>query len=252
YAERIHQLGQRMAELHNALASHPEIPAFTPEPFTDFYRFGLYHGIIGQANRVLDALRNACPRIGGDALNECRRLLDRENDLRASLLPLRDERISGMRLRIHGDLHLSQLQFTGNDVIIMNFDGDPTRSSTERRLKRSSLRDVACMVRSLHYVSYAVLFGQVPGIVAGGDAQQLEKWADAWRTSMSATLVKSYFDAAGNSEFLPQTSKERRILLRTYMIEKCLKEIMHELEYRPNWLRIPVRGLLDLLALQSE
>jgi maltose alpha-D-glucosyltransferase/alpha-amylase len=252
YAERVRQLGQRMAELHGALASHPETPAFAPEPFTDFYRFGLYHGMIGQANRVLDALRNSCRTIGGDAQKECSNLLGHENDLWASLHPLRDERITGLRLRIHGDLHLSQLQFTGNDVIIMNFDGDPTRSLTERRIKRSSLRDLACMIRSLHYVSYAVLFGQVPGIVAGADAQQLEKWAAAWRTYTSAVLVKSYFDAAGNRAFLPETQKERRILLRTYMIEKCLKEIMHELEYRPNWLRIPVRGLLDLLEVRSE
>ena len=252
YAERVRQLGQRMAEMHAALASHPELPAFTPEPFTDFYRFGLYHGIIGQANRVLDDLRNACRRMDGDALQDCRKLLEREEDLRASLSPLRDERISGYRLRIHGDLHLSQLQFTGNDVVIMNFDGDPTRSLTERRIKRSALRDVACMIRSLHYASYAVLFGQVPGIVAGGDAQQLEKWADAWRNYMSGVLVRSYFDAAGKSELLPDSAKERRILLRTYMIEKCLKEITHELEYRPNWLRIPVRGLLDLLEVRPE
>jgi maltose alpha-D-glucosyltransferase/alpha-amylase len=252
YAERIRQLGQRMAELHAALATHPELPAFAPEPFTDFYRFGLYHGMIGQTNRVVDALRNACRRIDGAVQQECRKLLERENDLRASLHPLRDERISGFRLRIHGDLHLSQLQFTGNDVVIMNFDGDPTRSLTERRIKRSSLRDVACMVRSLHYVSYAVLFGQVPGIVAGADAQQLEKWADAWRNCMSAVLVKSYFEPAGNSETLPNSMKERRILIRTYMIETCLKEIMHELEYRPNWLRIAVRGLLDLLDVRAE
>jgi maltose alpha-D-glucosyltransferase/alpha-amylase len=165
---------------------------------------------------------------------------------------LRDERIGGLRIRIHGDFHLSQLQFTGNDVMMVNFDGDPTRSLTERRLKRSALRDVACMVRSLHYVAYAVLFGQVPGIVAGGDAQQLEKWADAWRSWMSAVFVKSYFDAAGNAEFIPASQKERRILLRTYLMEKCLKEIMHELEYRPSWLRIPVRGLLDHLQRQSS
>ncbi|HVZ18571.1 MAG TPA: hypothetical protein VG897_15735, partial [Terriglobales bacterium] len=252
YAERVRQLGQRLADLHKALASRPDVSSFAPEPFTDFYRFGLYHGMLGQANRALDALRNTWRRMGGEAQKDCTVLLDRENDVRAALHPLRDERISGMRLRIHGDFHLSQLQFTGNDVIIMNFDGDPTRSLTERRLKRSSLRDLACIIRSFHYVSYAVLFGQVPGIVAGGDAQQLEKWADAWSTCMSGVLMKSYFDAAGDNEFLPSTQKERRVLLQSYMIEKCLKEIMHELEYRPSWLRIPIRGLLGILDAKPE
>jgi maltose alpha-D-glucosyltransferase/alpha-amylase len=252
HAEKIRQLGERTAQLHAALSSRPEMPAFAPEPFTDFYRFGLYHGMIGQINRTLDALGNSCRTMSGDGQSDCHHLLERDAQLRSLLHQLRDERIGGLRIRIHGDLHLSQLQFTGNDVMILNFDGDPTRSLTERRLKRSALRDVACMVRSLHYVAYAVLFGQVPGIVAGVDAQQLEKWADAWRNWMSAIFVKSYFDAAGNAEFIPSSQKERRILLRTYLVEKCMKEIMHELEYRPSWLRIPVRGLLDHLQRQSE
>jgi len=251
YADKLRQLGQRTAELHAALSSRPELPAFAPEPFTDFYRFGLYHGIIGQINRTIDALSNSCHRMSGDAEHECNDLLGHDNDLRALLHDLRDERINCTRIRINGDYHLSELLFTGNDVMIINFDGDPTRSLTERRLKRSALRDIACMVRSLHYASYAVLFGQVPGIVAGADAESLDKWADAWRSWMSAVFVKSYFDAAGTSAFVPSTQKERRILLRTYLMEKCLKEIMHELEYRPNWLRIPVRGLLDHLQRQA-
>jgi maltose alpha-D-glucosyltransferase/alpha-amylase len=234
------------------LASREDIPAFAPEPFTDFYRFGLYHGIIGQINRTMDTLGNSCRNMNGEGQSDCHHLLERDGALRALLHDLRDERIGGTRIRIHGDFHLSQLQFTGSDVMIVNFDGDPTRSLTERRIKRSALRDVACMVRSLHYVAYAVLFGQVPGIVAGVDAQQLEKWADAWRNWMSAVFVKSYFDSAGNAEFIPPSQKERRILLRTYLMEKCLKEINHELEYRPGWLRIPVRGLLDHLQQQSS
>ena len=250
YAEKIRQLGQRIAELHAALGSRPDISGFAPEPFTDFYRFGLYHGLLGQLNRTLDALRNNCSLLGDGGRQDCLTLLDRDGDLRALLHDLRDERISGQRIRIHGDLHLSQLQFTGNDVMIVNFDGDPTRPMSERRLTRSALRDVACMVRSLHYASYAVLFGQVPGIVAGGDKQQIEKWAEIWRNWMSAVFVKSYFDAAGESPFVPSTLKERRILMRTYLVEKCLREIMHELAYRPNWLRIPVRGLLDHLQHQ--
>jgi len=250
YAEKIRQLGQRTAELHTALSSHADVPAFAPEPFTDFYRFGVYHGIIGLINRTLDALDSNCGKLSPEGQQECHHLLDLNNQLRAQLAELRDERIGGNRIRIHGDLHLSQLQFTGNDVIIVNFDGDVTRSYTERRIKRSALRDVACLVRSLHYVSCAVLYGQVPGIVAGADAQQLEKWAEVWRTWMSAIFVKSYFEAAGPADFVPQSTKQRRILLNTYLIEKCLKEIQHELEYRPSWLRIPVRGLLDHLQHQ--
>ena len=252
YAEKIRQLGQRTAELHLALSSRPEIAAFAPEPFTDFYRFGLYHAIIGHIGRTFDALSSACRRLSGPAQKDCQNLLEREVETRSRLHDLRDERIISTRIRIHGDLHLSQLQFTGNDVVIVNFDGDPKRSLSERRLKRSPLVDVAGMIRSLHYVSYAVLFGQVPGIIAGGDDQQLEKWADAWRDWMSAVFLNGYVATAGKADFLPQSQKERRILLRTYTMEKCLKEIQHEIEYRPDWLRIPVRGLLDHLQDPAE
>jgi len=252
YAEKIRQLGQRIAEMHAALSSRPDIPAFSPEPFTDFYRFGLYHGILGRVNRVLDTLRNNCSLLTEGAKQDCMNLMGRDEDVRALLHELRDQRIGGERIRIHGDMHLAQLQFTGNDVIVVNFDGDPSRPMSERRLTRSALRDVACMIRSLHYASYAVLFGQVPGIVAGGDQQQLEKWADVWRNWISALFVKSYFETAGDRSFVPPTLKERRILLRGYLVEKCLREITHELAYRPNWLRIPVRGLLDHLQRQTE
>jgi maltose alpha-D-glucosyltransferase/alpha-amylase len=152
------------------------------------------------------------------------------------------------RIRHHGDFHLSHLQFTGNDVVFTDFDGPINRPMSERRIKRSAIRDVACMIRSFHYVSYAVLFGQVPGIVAAPEAKaQLQTWAEAWRTWVSAIFLRAYLDAAGGREFVPESQKQRRILMRSYLIEKCLLEINHELEYRPDWLRIPVRGILDQL-----
>jgi maltose alpha-D-glucosyltransferase/alpha-amylase len=247
YAENVRQLGRRTAELHAALGSRTDIPAFAPEPFTDFYRFGVFHGMVGQIGRTFDTLRHQCGNLSGPIRQDCQVLLENENAARVLVQDLRDERIHGERIRIHGDFHLGQVQFTGNDVMIMNFDGDATRPIGERRLKRSCLRDVANMIRSFHYAAYAVLFGQVPGIVAGADVQQLEKWAGVWRTWMSAIFLRSYFESVGEATFLPQSAKERRILFRAYMLEKCLKEIVHELQYRPSWLRIPVRGILDLL-----
>jgi len=250
--ESIRLLGQRTAEMHTALSSRPDIPEFAPEPFTDFYRLGVYHGIVGHVGRTFDALRNRLLRMSGPAQDEIRSLVDQEQLVRNRLQALRDERITSTRIRHHGDFHLSHTQFTGNDVVFTDFDGAPDRPLSERRIKRSALRDVACMIRSFHYVSYAVLFGQVPGIVAAPEAKsQLEMWAEAWRTWTSAIFLKGYLNAAGAAEFLPQTQRERRILVRSYLIEKCLLEINHELDYRPDWLRIPVRGILDQLK-QAE
>ncbi|HWR15305.1 MAG TPA: maltose alpha-D-glucosyltransferase [Terriglobales bacterium] len=250
--DTIGQLGKRTAELHSALSSKPEIPEFTPEPFTDFYRHGLYHGMLGQIGRTFDALRVRHKSLTGALRDDVNELLGRESDVRRHLQDLRDERISCSRIRIHGDFHLRHLQFTGNDVLIMDFDGEATRPMSERRIKRSALRDVASMIRSFHYISYAVLYGQVPGIVVAYDRlPTLQQWANAWRTWMSAIFLKSYLENAGNAEYLPASDKERRILIRSYLIEKCLIEVTHELEYRPDWLRIPVRGIVDQLQRMS-
>jgi maltose alpha-D-glucosyltransferase / alpha-amylase len=246
--ETVAQLGRRTAELHAALSSRPDISEFAPEPFTDFYRHGLYHGMLGHLGRTFDALRNYASYTSGHTLEDILDLLKREAEVKQQFSGLRDERISGMRIRHHGDFHLGHLQFTGNDVLIMDFDGEPNRPMSERRIKRSAMRDAACMIRSFSYISNAVLYGQVPGIVAAGDHQpQLERWAGIWRTWMSAIFLHAYLETSGEAEFLPKTQKERRILLRAYLIEKCLFEIAHEIDYRPDWLRIPVKGILHQL-----
>jgi maltose alpha-D-glucosyltransferase/alpha-amylase len=156
--------------------------------------------------------------------------------------------MSGLRIRHHGDYHLSNVVYSGSDWMITNFEGDPYRSLSERRIKRSALRDVATMLRSFHYVSHAVLFGDVPGIVPSKEAHpQLEMWAESWYRWVSAIFLKEYVQAAGRAAYLPQGQEELRILLSAYMMERALIEVEHELEHRPEWIRIPVHGILEQL-----
>jgi maltose alpha-D-glucosyltransferase/alpha-amylase len=178
--------------------------------------------------------------------------LTQESELRQRLHLLRDERINCTRIRHHGNLNLGHLQFTGNDVLIMDFDGEANRPMSERRIKRAALRDAACMIRSFNYVSCAVLFGQVPGFVLKTEAQpELEKWASAWRSWVSAIFLNSYLDTSGSADFLPRSQSERRTLLRCYLIEKCLFELAHEIQYRPDWVRIPVTGLMGQIRTEG-
>ncbi len=204
--------------------------------------------MLGQLNRSFDALRSnlrVLPAIAQEKIND---VLSREGEIRAQLLQLRDKRLSGLRIRQHGDYHLSNVLFSGSDWIITNFEGDPYRSLSERRIKRSALRDVAIMLRSFHYVSHAVLFGDVPGIVPSKEAHpQLEMWAEAWYRWVSAIFLHEYLRAAGNATFLPQREDEFRILLGSYMMERTLSEIEHELMFRPEWIRIPIHGILEQL-----
>ena len=224
------------------------MPDFAPEPFTEFYRHGLYHGFLAQMNKSLDTLRQHVDQLAGAAQEEARTLLEQQDRLQERFTALRDTRISGMRTRHHGDYHLANVLYTGSDFIITNFDGDYTRPMSERRIKRSPIKDVASMVRSLHYVSHAVLFNHVPGIVTTQDADwRLERWAKAWYQWVSALFLRGYFETAGAANCLPQTQAEIKALLDAYTLEKGLIEIEYELENRPDWVRIPLHGILEQL-----
>jgi maltose alpha-D-glucosyltransferase/alpha-amylase len=243
-----HVMGVRTAELHAALGSRPEVQEFSPELFTDFYRHGLYHGMLGQMGRSLDALRSQLKTLPEAVQGVAEELLASEADIRNGLFPLRDQRISGARIRIHGDYQLGNLLFTGNDVVIRNFDGPTGRPQSERRIKRSALRDVASMIRSLHYAAHAVSFGYVPGVVKGREqVARIDRWAEHWHEWVSATFLQGYLEASRGMDFLPRTDTEKQILLRAHLIEKALLEIAYELEHRPEWVGIPVHGLLSLL-----
>jgi maltose alpha-D-glucosyltransferase/alpha-amylase len=248
YAETATLLGQRSAELHIALSSRPEIPEFMPEPFTEFYRHGLYHGLLAQMTKSLETLRQHVHLLSGAAQDEAQRVLEKQGTLQERFISLRDTRISGMRTRHHGDYHLGNVLYTGSDFIITNFDGDYTRPMSERRIKRSPIKDVACMVRSLHYVSHAVLFNHVPGIVTTQDADwRLERWAKAWYQWVGGLFLRGYFDTAGAAGCLPKTQEEVKALLDAYTLEKGLIEVEYELEHRPDWVRIPLHGILEQL-----
>jgi maltose alpha-D-glucosyltransferase/alpha-amylase len=248
YLDSIRVLGRRTAELHAALSSRSDVADFAPEPFTTFYRHSIYHGMLGQLNRSFELLRSRARGLAANAQEDIAEVLNLEGEIRQRLLALRDKRMSGNRIRTHGDYHLSNVFFAGSDWVITNFEGDFHRSLSERRIKRSALRDVATMLRSFHYISHAALFGDVPGIVPSREAHpQLERWAKGWYQWVSAIFIKEYLQTAASAPFLPQQADELNILLSAYMIERALMEIEYELEQRPAWIRIPVDGILEQL-----
>jgi maltose alpha-D-glucosyltransferase/alpha-amylase len=249
YLDGIRALARRTGEMHIALSSRPDVPAFAPEPFTTFYRQSVYHGILGQLNRSFDTLRSRVSSLPENAQSRISEALSREGEIRDRLLLLRDKRMSGNRIRQHGDYQLSNVLYSGSDWFITNFEGDPYRPLSERRIKRSALRDVATMLRSFHYVSHAALFGDVPGIVPSREAYpQLERWAKTWYQWVSNIFLESYLKVASGGQFLPKDYEETRTLLGAYMIERALSEIEYELEHRPEWARIPVHGILEQLT----
>jgi maltose alpha-D-glucosyltransferase / alpha-amylase len=158
YLEQAALLGRRTGEFHLALASDPSDPDFAPEPFTDFHRQSQYHAMRGLASQSFLLLRNRLPALSEDKREDAARILDMEKEILGRFQRVRRERLTGMKIRIHGDYHLGQVLYTGKDFVLIDFEGEPARSLSERKGKTSALRDLSGMLRSFHYASWASAF----------------------------------------------------------------------------------------------
>jgi maltose alpha-D-glucosyltransferase/alpha-amylase len=249
YPEMARVLGVRLAELHLALASDSSRPDFAPEPFSDHYRQGLFHALVGVAGRTLSTLEGALDRLPPDAQIEGRRVLEQHKEVMAVFRPIRDQRFQTRRLRIHGDLNLRQVLATGKDWVFIDFEGQPVRGYGERRIKRHPLRDVAGILRSLHYAAFAVRFGRVPGITPRPEnAAAYERWAAFWASWAAFAFLRGYLSKANEGSFLPPGDEDVHTLLQVYLVDRALSEVAVEVNDRPDWAIIPLRGISAILS----
>jgi maltose alpha-D-glucosyltransferase / alpha-amylase len=238
-------LGQRVAELHLALASDTSDPAFAPESFTTMYQRSLYQAIRSLAARMLRRLRTRFPDVPGadELLGRERAVFERLDSL------LRAGRIGGMRIRTHGDFHLGQVLWTGSDFVMIDFEGEPARSLGERRIKRSPLADVAGMLRSLDYAAEQALRAPSTAMLVPDDPRRvLGDWGRAWRRWTSAAFLGRYLDVAAAGQLVPDDPDDARRLLEALVLEKAVYELGYEIDNRPEWIGTPVRGILELLG----
>ena len=248
YLESARLLGVRTAEMHHALLAAGDQPDFAPEPLSEHYRHGLYHGMLSLTNQTLQLLRNRQATLPEVAAEDAARLLQRENDLRVRFGSLRHIKTDAVRIRHHGDFHLGQVLYTGADFFIIDFEGEPARALSERRLKRSPLRDAAGMLRSFQYAAYAGLYGQIPGLTARQDSlDRLNAAAELWAAWVGAAYIKGYLSTAGAAPFIPESQESLRVLLDAFLLEKAVYEVAYELNNRPEWVRIPLAGIAKLL-----
>lgn len=249
YLESAALLGKRTAEMHAALASNTTQPDFLPEPFSAADGRQLYRDLINQSLTAFDLMRRKLSALSGPVAEDARRMLGFEDAVKARFAGLETQQIAGLRIRHHGDYHLGQVLYTGQDFMIIDFEGEPARPLEERRAKALALRDVAGMVRSFQYAAYAALFGQVAGVPSDPAAQEMvASWAAAWNAYVSATYLRAYFDEVANRPFVSSSWSERRLLLDAFLLQKALYELAYELNNRPDWLPIPLRGILSLMS----
>jgi maltose alpha-D-glucosyltransferase/alpha-amylase len=245
YLERASLIGRRTAELHLALSRESEDPDFSPEPFSTLYQRSLYQSFQSFARRVFDLLEKNIPHLPEDIRQQAMGLVVREGEVMSQYKVLLDRKITATKIRIHGDYHLGQLLYTGNDFMIIDLEGEPARPLSERRLKRSPLRDVAGMLRSFHYAAYSGLFKHVSR--RPEDQKTLEPWVELWHGTVGAVFLRSYLDTSGDAPYLPGKSENLAMLAHVFLLNKAIYELLYELNSRPDWLLIPIKGIQALL-----
>ncbi len=206
YPEKAKLLGQRTAELHRALASTNDDRAFAPEPFNAMAQRSVYQNMRALLRRNFALVQKKLHEVRETFREEAKEVLAQEEEILAREKRLLDRKTNAAKIRIHGDYHLGQILYTGKDFVILDFEGEPARPLSERKLKRSSLRDVAGMMRSFQYAAYSALWQPA---MRTEDVPFLERWADLWYRQMSSVFLQSYLQTTAGAIFVPQNADIR-------------------------------------------
>jgi maltose alpha-D-glucosyltransferase/alpha-amylase len=239
-------LGVRLAELHRVFAMGEGDPAFAAEPYTALDMRSVYQTKRNLTGKVMRLLRNRLQRFTGAMAQNAERFLSREAQLYKRFEPMLERRFTALRGRFHGHFHLENALYTGKDFVIVDFEGDHARPLPERRRKRSPLRDVIAMVRSLDYAASTALLDE--SVVREVDRSAAEPWARLWLTWAPAAFVGGYLGASDGSPFVGRDRAELQVQFETLLLEKALEELLYDLSVRPELSFIPLRSLNYMLT----
>jgi len=246
FASLVHTLGLRTGELHAAFATPTDDAAFAPEPAPPEEVAGWAEGILAELRRTFDMLKRRRGRLPEEVAPDAYRLLGLRRELGRRIKDVSRGGFGVVKTRHHGDYHLGQVLVVGNDFQIIDFEGEPARPLAERRRKHSPLRDVAGMIRSFDYAARSALMNL--GAERAEHLETLEPWIRLWGERAREAFLEGYAEGARGAASYPENEEHARALVDLFTLEKALYEIRYELDNRPDWVGIPIRGILDLLG----
>jgi maltose alpha-D-glucosyltransferase / alpha-amylase len=242
YLDAAAMLGRRTAELHLALGTETDDPAFSPEPFAAGDMATMADHIRAEATGAFDLLKSHISSLPVAVREMATFALERRSQITERLQFSAEGHGYGKRIRTHGDYHLGQVLRTKNDFVILDFEGEPARPLEQRRAKYSPVRDVAGMLRSFSYAANSILMNHREELAL------LEPWARVWEKTVGEEFLSAYYATGAEGNFLPSSNEDFRNLLDASLLEKVMYELSYELNNRPTWVRIPVACILALLA----
>jgi maltose alpha-D-glucosyltransferase/alpha-amylase len=246
YLLRLRQVGRRVAEMQLALASRDDVPDFKPEPISPAEVGQWTEEVLRRAQRAFAKLARYRARTEGADRALIDEVLAHESSLPARLRGLLPDTVDAMKIRHHGDFHLGQMLIVKDDVVILDFEGEPRRKLADRRRKAPAARDVAGLIRSIDYSATAAL---ERALKSSPDEQgKIARALDEWRERSVAAMLAAYREFIVDPRLWPAEPGDAERLLDFFLLEKACYELEYEMVHRPHWLRVPLAGIQRILS----
>ena len=242
---KVQTLAKRTAEMHIALGSEFEDTAFTPTRFNGDYTVWLKNRLLYQFQNRLNAVENNLHKLDGLALELANEFLEKKNEIRKRFVDFDWTKLKGERLRVHGDYHLGQILVQNDDFYILDFEGEPESTIRDRKVKQPPLKDVAGLFRSFHYAIYATIFNNLKNYKHSQD--ELFDAGEVLYRYLKNVFLGTYITEIQNANINIGYNQERIFLLKYSMLEKAVYELGYELNSRPRWAVIPLKGISNII-----
>ena len=242
---KVETLAKRTAEMHIALGSEFEETAFAPMRFNSDYEVWLKNRLLYQFQNRLNAIENNMHKLDGLALQLAQGFLEQKNDIRKRFVNFDWTTLKSERIRIHGDYHLGQILVKENDFYILDFEGEPESTIRDRKVKQPPLKDIAGLFRSFHYAVYATIFNNEDSYVQSRD--ELFKAGELLYRYIVGVFLDTYILAMQEANINIGYHQERIFLLKYSLLEKAVYELGYELNSRPQWAVIPLKGISNIM-----
>jgi trehalose synthase-fused probable maltokinase len=243
---RLQTLATRTAEMHIALGGDIHDTAFTPTTYNGDYTVWLKNRMLYQFQNRLNIIENSLHKLDGLALELAHQFMENKKLVRKHFVDFDWTKMKSERIRIHGDYHLGQILVNGDDFYILDFEGEPESTIRDRKVKQPPLKDVAGLFRSFHYAIYATIFNNKEKYPFEQD--QLFKAAEILFNYFVGTFLETYVEKAQAGNLNIGYNHEIDFLLKYCLIEKAVYELGYELNSRPRWAVIPLRGIQSIMG----
>ncbi|MFD2562272.1 phosphotransferase [Aquimarina rubra] len=245
FFEDIVQLGLRTAQMHVALGLERVNMQFTPQTYSSDYSVWLKNRLIYQFENRVNLVENNLHKLEGLRLELAQEFLDNKKVIRKKLLDFDESKLKGERIRIHGDFHLGQVLVDDGDFYIIDFEGEPESTIRDRKVKQSPLKDVAGVFRSFNYAVYSTIFNNLENF--NYSKEELFHFADVLYSYMTAIFLKKYVKYVQSHNLSIGYHKEIKFMLEYCLLEKAVYELGYELNSRPRWAVIPLKGISKII-----